>query len=172
MSPQLRFPQFEDGSTWEIKSLRSIATLIRSRNKKHEVQRVLSNSAEYGVIDQRDYFDRDIANSDNIDGYFIVEADDFVYNPRISSLAPVGPISRNRVGRGVMSPLYSVFRFEQGLPEFFEQYFMSTAWHDYMRRVSNNGARHDRMAVTTDDFLGLPVPFPPLPEQKKVADFL
>ncbi len=50
-------------------------------------------------------------NDENLGNYYIVRSDDFVYNPRISVTAPVGPINRNRLGRnGVMSPLYTVFR--------------------------------------------------------------
>ena len=52
-----------------------------------------------------------LPKEDNIDGYYIVRDNDFVYNPRISNLAPVGPINRNKLGRtGVMSPLYTVFK--------------------------------------------------------------
>ena len=71
--------------------------------------RALTNSAEHGVVDQREYFNKDIAT--NTDNYYILETGDYVYNPRISSAAPVGPISKNQIGTGVMSPLYMVFRF-------------------------------------------------------------
>ena len=46
-----------------------------------------------GLIPQRDYFDKDIANSDNTNGYYVIEHNDFVYNPRKSSDAQYGPIS-------------------------------------------------------------------------------
>lgn len=52
----------------------------------------------------RDYFDKDIANQGNLEGYYIVEKGDYVYNPRISTSAPVGPISKNNVGTGVIHP--------------------------------------------------------------------
>ena len=55
---------------------------------------------------------------------------------------------------------------------FFEQYFETTHWHDYMKSVSNSGARHDRMNITNESFLGLPVPYPFIAEQTKIANFL
>lgn len=75
------------------------------------VGEVFTNSAEYGIISQRDYFDNEIANSENINGYYVVESENFVYNHRISTLAPFGPIRQNKLERsGAMSPLYYVFR--------------------------------------------------------------
>ena len=71
-----------------------------------------------------------------------------------------------------MSPLYTVFRFKEGNLSFFEHYFETTHWHDYMKSVSNSGARHDRMNITNESFLNLPVPYPSLPEQTKIANFL
>src|SRR5690606_14927499 len=102
-------------------------------------------SAEHGIISQRDYFDNDISNSDNIDRYYVVKNDDFVYNPRISSFAPVGPINRNRLGRnGIMSPLYTVFRTQDVDVTFLEHFFKTDCWHTFMRLNGDTGARSDR----------------------------
>ena len=53
---------------------------------------MLTNSAEFGIIPQRDFFDKSIANLKNLNSYYVVQPNDFVYNPRISNKAPVGPI--------------------------------------------------------------------------------
>jgi type I restriction enzyme S subunit len=55
---------------------------------------------------------KEIVTESNLTGYYVVRTGDFVYNPRISSTAPVGPIKMNELTQGVMSPLYTVFRFE------------------------------------------------------------
>lgn len=171
---EIRFRSADDRDypEWDAVELGSVAVKVRTKNKDGAVSDVLTNSATKGVISQSDYFDRDIVNEDNLHGYYVVEQNDFVYNPRISASAPVGPVKRNRGRRGVMSPLYTVFRFNDGNLSFFEQYFETWEWHDYMRSVANSGARHDRMNVTADDFFGLPVPFPAPEEQAKIADFL
>ena len=104
--------------------------------------------------------------------YYIVEKGDYVYNPRISAAAPVGPISKNNVATGVMSPLYSVFRFGDDNNDFYAHYFKTTGWHQYMRQASSTGARHDRMAITNDDFMAMPLPISTLEEQQKIADCL
>ncbi len=162
----------DDYPDWEEYTLGEIATKVYEKNKLISVTRVLSNSATQGVVNQQDYFDKDIANQKNLGGYYVVRKDDFVYNPRISSTAPVGPIKRNNIGIGVMSPLYTVFRFFSGSPEFFEFYFETSIWHDHMYNVANSGARHDRMNITNNDFFSLPMFIPSLKEQLKIALFL
>lgn len=170
--PKLRFPAFQDDQPWVFQSLGTLAKRSTSRNADGEIIRVLTNSAEFGVIDQRDFFDKDIANQGNLKAYYIVEEGDYVYNPRISAAAPVGPVSKNRIGLGVMSPLYTVFRFNNKQDDFYAYYFKSTHWHHYMRQASSTGARHDRMSITNDAFMDLPLPVSTSEEQQKIADCL
>ncbi|ABE49484.1 restriction endonuclease subunit S [Methylobacillus flagellatus] len=170
--PRLRFPEFCEDRPWSFQPLGKLARRSTKKNADGDITRVLTNSAEYGVIDQRDFFDKDIANQGNLEGYYIVEMGDYVYNPRVSVRAPVGPISKNRIGLGVMSPLYTVFRFGDKQNDFYAHYFKSTHWHHYMRQASSTGARHDRMSITNDDFMALPLPVSKPEEQQKIADCL
>ena len=157
---------------WQNKSLGELFKRKINKNKEDDIDFVLTNSATRGIVSQDDYFDKKIANKNNLSGYYIVELDDFVYNPRISQYAPVGPMKRNKLSKGVMSPLYTVLTCSDGDLSFYECYFDSDFWHDYMRSVANYGARHDRMNITKDNLLGMPLPYPDLEEQKKIAEFL
>lgn len=172
---ELRFKN-GDGSSfsdWKLNKLKSLAERKTAKNKGEEITRVLTNSAVEGILDQRDYFEKDIATKGNLQGYYLVDEGDFVYNPRVSTSAPVGPISKNKIGTGVMSPLYTVFRFYNEDNDFFEQFFKSSKWHTYLKSVSNVGARHDRMSISTDDFVGMPIPCPTdQEEQHKIEGFL
>ena len=123
-------------------------------------------------MDQRDFFDKDIATQGNLESYFVVELGSYVYNPRISATAPVGPISKNKIGTGVMSPLYTVFKLNDESNDFYEHYFKTTGWHGYMRQASSTGARHDRMAISSEDFMAMPLPVSTPKEQQKIADCL
>ena len=172
VTPKLRFPKFQTTLGWSNKPLSKLANRITSKNKSGEITRVFTNSANDGVVDQSDYFDREIANKDNLNSYYIIELGDYVYNPRISTAAPVGPISKNKIAKGVMSPLYTVFRFHQADNDFYEHYFKTNCWHKYLQHVSNSGARHDRMNITNDDFMAMPVPILSPEEQQKIADCL
>ena len=169
--PQIRFPGFTDD--WEQRKLSEISDKVSKKNQDMVVDEVFTNSAEYGIISQRDYFDKDIANSENIDGYYIVEPNDFVYNPRISTLAPFGPIRRNKLEKlGAMSPLYYVFRTHDVDYGFLEYYFKTNGWHSFMHLNGNSGARSDRFAIRDEIFKEMPITMPQdIDEQKRIGDF-
>lgn len=158
--PKIRFKGFE--GEWERKKLGEIAFKVKEKNIAYQYAETFTNSAEFGIISQQDFFDKSISNSENIGGYYVVQPDDFVYNPRISSFAPVGPIKRNKLGRtGVMSPLYYVFRLNDEIkPSYLEQYFEGNQWHHFMYLNGDTGARSDRFAIKNDVFAEMPISFP------------
>ncbi|KJU73703.1 type I restriction-modification system, specificity subunit S [Pediococcus damnosus LMG 28219] len=169
--PQLRFKCFTD--PWEQRKLTDISEKVTEKNSDNEFSETLTNSAEYGIISQRDFFDKDISNEKNLNTYYVVRDGDFVYNPRISNFAPVGPIKRNTLGRtGVMSPLYYIFRAHNVDGMYLEKYFSSTKWHRFMELNGDTGARADRFAIKDKDFVQMPIPLPNLEEQSKIARFL
>ena len=160
--------------SWNIKSLKDLFYKVKTKNTANESLPVLTNSATLGVILQDEYFDREIVNDENTNNYYIVENGDFMYNPRISSNAPAGPINRNTLGqKGIASPLYTIFRAKDTKNiEFVEKYFKSNYWHRYMKSVSNQGARHDRLNINDEDFMRMPIPQPSKQEQEKIAKIL
>lgn len=168
-----RLPGFDD--KWRYVELGNISKKQKQKNKQFEYSLVLSNSAQHGIIPQTEQFDKEIANEERIDGYYIVHNGFFVYNPRISVTAPCGPINRNETGQtGVMSPLYTVFAVESEYinNDFLKQYFSSSCWYRHMKSVANYGARHDRMSVSDEDFFLMPIPVPSMEEQQAIAQVL
>ena len=138
-----------------------------------QVDEVLTNSAEYGIISQKDFFEHDVAKADKISGYYVISDDDFVYNPRISVSAPVGPINRNKLGRaGVMSPLYTVFRTSSISNLYLEWFFKGYSWHPFMRFNGDSGARSDRFSIKDDLFFQMPISVPNMVEQEKIGELL
>ena len=157
--PELRFPGFTDA--WEQRKLSDISMKVTTKNVDVHYTETLTNSAEQGIISQVDFFDKEISNKDNINGYYIVDNNDFIYNPRISTLAPVGPINRNKLNRtGIMSPLYTIFRASNVDLGFLEWYFQSSHWHRYMKLNGDSGARADRIAIKDSTFFEMPIKTP------------
>ncbi|MBB2145745.1 hypothetical protein GM921_09625 [Pedobacter sp. LMG 31464] len=161
-----------DVQQWRTEKLKDLSQKCIFKNKDSKITSVFTNSAVQGIVNQRDFFERDIANKNNISGYYIVERNDFVYNPRISKEAPVGPISRNKIGTGIMSPLYTVFRFFNENVDFIEQFFKTEIWHRHMAEIANFGARSDRMGFSSHDFFEMPIVLPEINEQELIAKFL
>ncbi|MCD5576993.1 restriction endonuclease subunit S [Lactobacillus delbrueckii subsp. lactis] len=140
------------------------------KNTYNKYSTVLTNSAEYGIVKQRDFFDKDIANSSNISGYYVVRKNYFVYNPRISNQAKFGPINRNKLDEsGIMSPLYLVFTVHDIDESFLETLFQTTTWHRFMYQNGDTGARADRFAIKDSTFMSMPIKVPSLEEQHKLA---
>ncbi|HJF22080.1 MAG TPA: restriction endonuclease subunit S [Mammaliicoccus lentus] len=171
-APKLRFNGYTND--WERKKLGDVAEKVIQKNNNNAFKNVLTNSAEYGIISQRDFFERNIANKNNISTYYIVQNDDFVYNPRISNLAPYGPINRNKTGyTGIISPLYYVFRVLNINTAFIEWYFKTTCWHKFMYQHGDSGARSDRFSIKDNELKKLPIKLPADDmEQEKIAKTL
>ena len=168
--PKIRFKGFE--GEWRTCPLYHFAKKRTEKNTKMLYNITLTNSAEFGIIDQRNFFDHEISNSENINGYYVVRDHDFVYNPRISSSAPVGPINQNKLGyTGVMSPLYLVFEINGINRDFLEIFFHTTLWHKYMFDNGNTGARFDRLAISDEDFMKMPIPDIDIEEQQAIASY-
>lgn len=158
-------------TAWEQRKLGEFSKKITIKNADGGLSETFTNSAEQGVISQLDYFDHDITNDANISGYYVVQPDNFVYNPRISVTAPCGPINRNRLNRaGVMSPLYTVFSVDGSMDKtYLEHYFKTSRWHDFMFLEGNSGARSDRFSISDATFFEMPIWCPKIPEQRAIA---
>jgi len=170
--PKLRFPGFSE--PWQPTVLSSVFAKNTKKNTDGQITNVICNSAKQGLIPQREYFDKDIANSDNTSGYYVIEENDFVYNPRKSADAPYGPISCYKYAdTGIVSPLYLCFRAKAEInPAFFEWYFRSAVWHRYVYMSGDSGARHDRVSIKDDTFFAMPINIPQMSEQERLASFL
>ena len=169
--PEIRFKGFTDA--WEQRKLAEISGKVTEKNTGLQYVETLTNSAEFGIISQRDFFDHDISKLGSLDGYYIVRNEDFVYNPRISTSAPVGPINRNKLGRtGVMSPLYTVFRPHDIDTTYLEHFFKCGYWYSFMNFNGDSGARSDRFSIKDDVFFQMPIPVPHIEEQRKIGLFL
>ena len=169
--PRIRFKGF-DGE-WKICELKKFAFKVTRKNCDKEFTKTFTNSAEFGVINQNEYFDRTISNSENIGGYYVVENNDYIYNPRVSTLAPVGPINRNKLGyTGVVSPLYLVFKTNNIDKDYLDVFFNTNLWHRYMKLEGNCGARFDRLSISDELFFEMPIILPSNEaEQHQIASY-
>lgn len=170
--PEIRLEGFE--GEWEVVQLSDICQKVTEKNKDNNFNETFTNSAEFGIISQRDFFEKDISNEKSLNAYYVVRNNDFVYNPRISNYAPVGPVKRNKLGRtGVMSPLYFVFRITNSNIDlnFLETFFNTNTWHKFMKLNGDSGARADRFAIKDSTFLTMPIAFPSLPEQQAIGAY-
>ena len=167
----MRFPEFS--GEWECVPLSTYAKKNTEKNKGNKIKNVLCNSATQGIVPQSEYFDREIANNENTDGYYVVRNQDFVYNPRKSVSAPYGPVNiYNGEDDGIISPLYLCMKISGIDKNYLLHYFKSPAWYPYIYQNGDSGVRHDRVSIKDEVFLAMPVSVPDGDEQRKIAKFL
>ena len=169
--PALRFPEFTD--EWKKSRLSDFATKITKKNKGNVVKNVLCNSANLGLVPQDNYFDREIANTENTNSYYVIKNGDFVYNPRKSTAAPFGPVNIYEGEKiGIISPLYLCFSVHNIYPKFLYYRFKSSVWHPYVYAHGDSGVRFDRVSIKDDVFFNMPICEPTQEEQIKIAALL
>ena len=133
----------------------------------------MCNSATLGLIPQNAYFDREIANSNNTEGYYVIEYGDFVYNPRKSVSAPYGPVNIYTGSiKGIISPLYLCFSVHSIMPSFLYYRFKSSVWFSYVYSHGDTGTRFDRVSIKDDVFFEMPIYMPSSKEQIKIANLM
>ena len=161
-------------SQWQQVRLGDIFKKVSRRNTNGKIKNVITNSAEYGLIPQRDFFDKDIAVDGNTSTYYVIEEGDFVYNPRKSNNAPFGPFNRYTLcEQGIISPLYTCLVLQANInPSYLAWYFKSDAWHRYIYDNGSQGVRHDRVSMTDNLLMGIPVIYPERKIQDSIANTL
>ena len=175
--PRIRFKK-EDGTNYKAWSkfvVSDVFEKIKSKNKDGKITNVITNSAEFGLLPQRMYFDKDIAIEGNTGNYTIISRGDFVYNPRKSSSAPMGPFNRyNYDEEGIVSPLYTCLKPNGKLnSDYLLWYFQTDKWHQFVSdNGAQNGARHDRVGMNDAIMMSIPILAPEEDEQQKIVDFL
>ncbi|WP_304057104.1 restriction endonuclease subunit S [Levilactobacillus namurensis] len=159
LTPNVRFKGFSDD--WEQRKLGQVASRVTRKNKNLESTLPLTISAQNGLVDQREFFDKVVA-SKNVSGYFLVKKGEFAYNKSYSKGYPVGAIKRlDKYSMGVLSTLYIVFTPEKVNSQFLATYYESTSWYREVIKVSAEGARnHGLLNISPNDFFSTKLEIP------------
>jgi len=154
--------------------LSQIVGRVSERNREN-IDRVLTVSAQHGLVKQESFFTKRVA-AKNLSSYLVVRQGTFVYNKSYSAAAPFGVATYNKTAEpGVISPLYFTFRPnpELVLDEYLEYVLNSNTFHQQMARYIKEGGRaHGGINVSVDDYLSVQVLLPTLQEQRRVVDLI
>jgi len=168
----LRFPEFT--GNWEKTKLADITKRVLRKNKGVVSERPLTISAQYGLIDQRDFFNKVVA-SENLEGYYLLKKGEFAYNKSYSNEYPWGAVKRlDSYDEGALSTLYICFECIGVDGDWLVHYFDSPKWNGQVSAIAVEGARnHGLLNVGIEDFFGTQHFVPKnKKEQKKIATFL
>ena len=167
-----RLPGFS--GEWKVNRLHNIVKRYTKRNAVGNTN-VLTISAQYGLINQTEFFNKAVA-SDDKSNYFLLEKGDFAYNKSYSNGYPFGAIKRlTRYDVGIVSPLYICFRIKDGSVsgEYLEQYFEAGLMNHEIQAFAQEGARnHGLLNIAVDDFFNSKILLPLPEEQAAIAEVL
>jgi len=152
-----------------------VERIIR-KNEKLESTLPLTISAQYGLIDQNEFFDKRIASKD-VRGYYLIKKGEFAYNKSTSVDAPLGAIKRlDKYKNGVLSTLYILFRIIDDTStssDYLVTYYSTDLWHKEIQSIAAEGARnHGLLNIAPNDFFETMLSIPlNVSEQKKIGNF-
>lgn len=172
--PEIRFKGFTDD--WEQRKLGDLVDRVTRKNQDLVSELPLTISAQYGLIDQNEFFDKRVASKD-VSGYYLIENGEFAYNKSTSTDAPWGAIKRlDRYENGVLSTLYIVFGIKENNPidsDFLVSYYSTNLWHKGIHEIAAEGARnHGLLNIAPADFFETKLMIPQdIEEQKKIGKY-
>ena len=169
--PQIRFAGFTD--PWEQRKLGDVARRVTRKNENRDSDLPLTISAQYGLVDQRTFFNNQVASKD-MSGYFLLHKGEFAYNKSTSTDSPWGAIKRlEKYDMGCVSTLYICFELLSGDPDFLVTYYETDRWYKAVQLIAAEGARnHGLLNIAPDDFFETQICIPKrIDEQRQIGAF-
>lgn len=162
---------------WERRKLCEICERVTRKNKNNESDLPLTIASQFGLIDQRDFFNKVVAAKD-MSNYYLLKKGEFAYNKSYSNGFDYGSIKRlNAYEQGCLSTLYICFGITSDEVEsnYLECFFDTLKWYEDVSVICTEGARnHGLLNVDTKGFFDeVTVDLPKsLEEQKKISAYL
>ncbi len=169
--PEIRFAGFTD--PWEQRKLGEVARRVTRKNENGDSDLPLTISAQYGLVDQRTFFNSQVASKD-MNGYFLLHRGEFAYNKSTSTDSPWGAIKRlEKYDMGCVSTLYICFELLSGDPDFLVTYYETDRWYKSVQLIAAEGARnHGLLNIAPDDFFETQICIPKrIDEQRRIGAF-
>ena len=169
--PEIRLDGFED--EWVEKRLKDISKRVTRKNNDLVSERALTISAQFGLIEQEEFFQKKIASKD-VSGYYLIKKGEFAYNKSYSTGYPLGAIKRlDKYENGVLSTLYILFKTVDVDSDYLAHYYESDKWHREVSMCATEGARnHGLLNIAPADFFNTRLVIPKeLAEQQAIGGY-
>ena len=175
-SQEIRFKNDngEDFGEWEEVKFSDIFIEIKDKVGNKNIE-TYSITAGKGFVSQSEKFGRDISGSQN-ENYIVLGKKDFSYNKGNSKTYNFGCVYLNNTGQNIAVPnVFISFRAKKNniAHNFYAKLFEHHYLDRYLRQLISSSARMDGLLnISKEGFFEIPLPFPPTPEQEKIAEFL
>ena len=171
--PRIRFKGFTED--WEQRKLGQFTARVTRKNGGQS-DLPLTISAQDGLVDQRKYFNRQVASRD-MSNYYLIKKGEFAYNKSYSEGYPFGAVKRlDYYDIGALSTLYILFEITDKniSSDFIVSYYMTHLWYKEISKRAAEGARnHGLLNISTEDFFDSELNIPnSMEEQVKIGNFI
>ena len=168
--PAIRFAGFTE--PWEQRKLGDITHRITRKNEG-ESNLPLTISAQYGLVDQRTFFNNQVASKD-MSGYYLLRRGEFAYNKSTSGDSPWGAVKRlEKYEKGCVSTLYICFGLDGTDPGYLVTYYETDRWYKAVQMIAAEGARnHGLLNIAPDDFFDTVLTLPSSRGEQKLIGTL
>lgn len=160
---------------WKEYKLDDLFGRIIRKNIDLESNNVLTISAQHGLINQEEFFNKSVAGK-NLKNYYLLKKGEFAYNKSYSAGYPMGATKiLEKYDEGIVSTLYICFKSKSQLVynKYFKYFFESKEYYDELTQIVQEGARnHGLLNVSVKDFFNIKVKLPTLKEQEKIVNIL
>ena len=175
-SQQIRF-KADDGSEfgeWEKRKVSDLFIEIKEKVLNQNIE-TYSITAGKGFVSQAEKFGRNISGMQN-SNYIVLQPNDFSYNKGNSKTFKYGCVYLNEFDHPIAVPnVFISFRAKKNniAHNFYAKLFEHHYLDRYLRQLISSSARMDGLLnISKEGFFEIPLPFPPIPEQEKIAEFL
>ena len=161
--------------SWEQRKLSQFTARVTRKNGGQS-DLPLTISAQDGLVDQRKYFNRQVASRD-MSNYYLIKKGEFAYNKSYSEGYPFGAVKRlDYYDIGALSTLYILFEITDKniSSDFIVSYYMTHLWYKEISKRAAEGARnHGLLNISTEDFFDSELNIPnSIEEQVKIGNFI
>lgn len=146
-----------------------IANEVSVSNNSGENIPVLSCTKYDGLVDSLTYFDKQIFSMDT-STYKVVSRGQFAYATNHIEEGSIG--YQVLYDKGLVSPMYTVFETHDNIDDSYLYKIFKSGVYLHIFRANTSASVDRRGSLRWKEFAKLPIPLPPISEQKRIAEVL
>lgn len=154
---------------WEIVKIGRIAKEVSSFNNSAENIPVLSCTKYDGLVDSLTYFNKQVFSLDT-STYKVVTKGQFAYATNHIEEGSIG--YQDVYDKGLVSPMYTVFETNENVDDSYLYKVLKSVVYLHIFRANTSSSVDRRGSLRWKEFAKLPIPLPPIEEQKQIAAIL